>query len=659
MPTGARATKSVKPSARALALATKLGALAREDMTKALAFLAALDVSVLDDTDDTLKHALFDLIAIARVVNQHRKYRSDQARDARGRFVDEGKGRGKGSGGKLQQRISDAAGKVKDPETAKVAAGEVKRVTGAARRTILGRIGDWWNALDDDTRHEIQLFVVQAAIVAGILAYLLSGNLPRPEWAKWLPIIPPDLDWLFRKGLVKGYPEYDPGQPRDEGGRFSGGQGGAGGRDRMPNSDDEITDAFIASLPDSIKTEEAAERAFKTKLLEMARKGELVLYHETPGDVKASIERKGLLGGWSASVFASIGKPSDFVTSDVKTVTAFTVPVITDLYPDAQYGWSEKLGIHQLLLLDYPDDLVGAYVSTAEESIPRAWIKSVTVVRKALAKGYPEYDPGQPRDDHGRWTDGSGGGSGESLHDLMRESVAAVDRAEARVREALAQENTKLVVTRGKVTRVLTKVPGGDAYFRITYFVDGEPLSHSDYRSNDSDIRQAASEMREDSKPKAVNWKEYGFESVKEWWAVDGIDVNTALRAGRDVADVFGADKISELDALVQSGTAANDMTVWRAVSSEFGDKLAAMQLADRVTDPGYTAAAPDKDEALRYITGFDGARLPGSALMRIDAPRGTRFGAMGKYEILFPRGSAFELVGRDGDEFHFRVVRK
>jgi putative ABC transport system permease protein len=47
------------------------------------------------------------------------------------------------------------------------------------------------------------------------------------------------------------------------------------------------------------------------------------------------------------------------------------------------------------------------------------------------------------------------------------------------------------------------------------------------------------------------------------------------------------------------------------------------------------------------------------SALMRIDAPRGTRFGAMGKYEILFPRGSAFELVGRDGDEFHFRVVRK
>ena len=210
----------------------------------------------------------------------------------------------------------------------------------------------------------------------------------------------------------KGYPEFNPDQPRDEEGRFSGGNAS-----RVPNDDDEVTPEFIAALPKEIRTEKDAQQTFKRKLLEMARAGEVVLYHETPGDQKQLIERKGLVSDWT--VFATIGQNSNFVTSDVKAITTFTIPSITDLNADQRYGWSAKLGAHQLLLLEHPN-VKGADVSTTHERIPRTWIKKVEVVRVAaksfvkefgvtvLDKGYPEYDPTQARNEAGQWSRGGG-----------------------------------------------------------------------------------------------------------------------------------------------------------------------------------------------------------------------------------------------------------
>lgn len=147
---------------------------------------------------------------------------------------------------------------------------------------------------------------------------------------------------------------------------------------RNPKTDDDITERTFALLPPDARTEEGASNLFARQLLNMNKRGELTFFHESPGDAKASMLREGIRG---ESIFAAIGKPSDFVKKDPKTVVEFRIPAqhLKGVTPDMAYTWSSKMSPEQMLLLQHPDPkMTGAYVGFYQ-NVPNSWIKSIRV----------------------------------------------------------------------------------------------------------------------------------------------------------------------------------------------------------------------------------------------------------------------------------------
>jgi hypothetical protein len=164
--------------------------------------------------------------------------------------------------------------------------------------------------------------------------------------------------------------EFDPAEhPRDDEGKFT---GKGGGSPLKGLSDDDITPKVKEQLLSRLKfknerTEDGARSSVLTRLHNLLANDDLVLYHEIPGDHADSVRKRGIGGGESAeeTVFASINAPSDFVTSAVKTIVKFKIKQsdLKKLSPDMRYHWSNKLSAEQVMLLEHPDDLKGAYVS--------------------------------------------------------------------------------------------------------------------------------------------------------------------------------------------------------------------------------------------------------------------------------------------------------
>ncbi len=170
----------------------------------------------------------------------------------------------------------------------------------------------------------------------------------------------------------------------------------------LPETDDELTPEIIARLPAEAQTNEGADHFFISKLRALSDSRGVVMYHESPGDVRDSMLRTGIRSGYG--IFARVGEPSGYVTSDVKTVVKFYLPKneITrdNIGPDMRYTWSEKLSPSQILLLAHPT-VKGADVSINHwERLPKKNIIDVTVVKR----GDPGYRVLATADEHGRVT---------------------------------------------------------------------------------------------------------------------------------------------------------------------------------------------------------------------------------------------------------------
>jgi DNA topoisomerase I len=197
----------------------------------------------------------------------------------------------------------------------------------------------------------------------------------------------------------------------DELGRFSTGDGGGSA---MPETEEDITDATFARLPAGARTVDGAEVVYQQTLEARATPMEgqrgrngVTMFHESPGNVKASMQRDGIKGSYG--LFAAVGEHSNFVTAPTKTIVEFQVPLSEIragiVGPDMSHAWSDKMSPHQIALLEKPD-LQGSYVSISRDFIPPSWIKSITVETK---KSNPNHDP-----ETGEFTTGGGGGVAET-----------------------------------------------------------------------------------------------------------------------------------------------------------------------------------------------------------------------------------------------------
>lgn len=122
--------------------------------------------------------------------------------------------------------------------------------------------------------------------------------------------------------------------------------------------------------------ETRAERRFRERLKAWWPEG-VDLYHESPGDVAASMQRRGIQGEYG--VFATIGRPSAFVTTAKKTIVQFRIPPSHYEYlsPDMRYGGVSGMR-HYDLLRQHGPTLIGADVGYGD-NIPARWIRKITV----------------------------------------------------------------------------------------------------------------------------------------------------------------------------------------------------------------------------------------------------------------------------------------
>jgi uncharacterized protein len=179
------------------------------------------------------------------------------------------------------------------------------------------------------------------------------------------------------------------GQPTNKGQFGSGGGGSLKETSGNPTPTIFKGESYLHLLPPTARTKAGAENTFYNIL----EKDQPLFYHESPGDISSEVEKGGIKGGYG--VFAAVGQDSDFVTSPVKTVISFKIPLsrIREVTPDmiyseifegdvGNYGKEmESLTPYEQSLLAHPNRLKGLYVSTNFENIPRSWIKSIEVRR--------------------------------------------------------------------------------------------------------------------------------------------------------------------------------------------------------------------------------------------------------------------------------------
>jgi len=129
-------------------------------------------------------------------------------------------------------------------------------------------------------------------------------------------------------------------------------------------------------------TEADAERHWRRELAEKARSPEgLLVAHETPGDQAAAVRARGL-----TEPFATVGKASDFVTSDVKTRVWIRVPPehAGDVSPDTRYFNQDPPAPH-LEALNEHGGTRGADVSLNYD-VPPSHVERIEVVDRGRTR---------------------------------------------------------------------------------------------------------------------------------------------------------------------------------------------------------------------------------------------------------------------------------
>jgi ADP-ribosyltransferase exoenzyme len=171
--------------------------------------------------------------------------------------------------------------------------------------------------------------------------------------------------------------------------------------------------------------------------------------------------------------------------------------------------------------------------------------------------------------------------------------------------------------------------------------------------SDNATIRQVASNNIYDEFSYGSQWfdkEERGIDrkaGVREYFG-NSTRINSALRNGEITPEIQNV--IDEVDAAIKLTKTKTDLVVFRGVNKAvIGDAKA----GDIVTDPIYWSTAVDPQQAKKF------ARSDDSVLLHIEVPKGTNVIAENQTEteVLLGRGTALQVVRRDGDDVYAVLV--
>lgn len=200
-------------------------------------------------------------------------------------------------------------------------------------------------------------------------------------------IAPAMVDILERMNMMLDMNPYHVASG-EHGGEFTSGTGAPEGftrHEEKPGLPADITNEAEAVkwLEKHGLNAEQAEAAFNARLAAANPD----FYHEVPGDAIASIKRHGIKSEYG--VFASVGKPSGYVSAKQKTIVTFKLPkaeiAAGNVHPDMIYG-TEHITPHQHYLMSHPK-LTNGYVSYNAD-VPTKWISGTQLKNDGALADY-------------------------------------------------------------------------------------------------------------------------------------------------------------------------------------------------------------------------------------------------------------------------------
>jgi predicted ABC-type ATPase len=284
--------------------------------------------------------------------------------------------------------------------------------------------------------------------------------------------------------VSKGYPEYDPGQPRDERGRFSSG-GGVGSRsegakmleyrsswrddpDRKPSVYD--PDYFSLEL-DTLRNEAGDVIAERSKLVprraisdyDIIASGPDIIHRGMSHDEYQEFLRTGVIRSkgthnigdaqkgltyYTTEPASAVSYASSFAPAQFKPAPGRDAYVVSIRLPSADrivnvpgtashevgvtgpVPASDVVAVYRGRVIAYTPEYNGPGFKSAASS----WLHWEKLAdnrggaHKRMWKGYPEYRPDQPRGNDGRWGGGGGTGAlrrGREARDLLARNLKA------------------------------------------------------------------------------------------------------------------------------------------------------------------------------------------------------------------------------------------
>jgi len=302
-------------------------------------------------------------------------------------------------------------------------------------------------------------------------------------------------------------------------------------------------------------------------------------------------------------IFSTVasGKPLDRITVDGDRITYET-------------GAAEAIvrSIRSIMgdeWLDAATDWSNGYVVLREAEPTSVTAARALAASRALESVLAGYDPGQPRDREGRWTDGAGG--------------AALDPD-------------------GPVT-----LPGSSGPA-----VQGEDA----YRAAPS-YRTAAERAGEPGWDNPLEQAQHSYAGgASDRW-------NPWLRTGQGDVREEDLAKMRLLDDAIDASTITQDAVLWRGMRKATRlftqEQLAESLVGAEWTDEGYTSTSANPDVAVDFANMSRAADVSPVAL-RLLTPAGTKGMSLGSWgyeaEVLLGRGTRFRVVADHGaDESGFR----
>lgn len=457
----------------------------------------------------------------------------------------------------------------------------------------------------------------------------------------------------------------------DKGGQFvskGGGSGSALGDKNLvgnPNRDKKgpmkIADAYdvaLKSLPEEARTEEGAQKVFRRAMRRLIDSG-TEFYHESPGDVAASMRKEGIRSDYG--VFMAIGEPSNFVTSETKTIVRFKIPPerAEELSPDMIYGryagdvnedgTEQKVNVsyEQDFLIRHRFDVNGAYV-TLPDAVPPKWITGIEVKRprdEAPAEGTKTSEIYEATFE---WSEqfktfrpvvidkstgnevyvGQGADSKEDAIGIASTQLQKFERAAHKS----GKYDAMLAAVRKKAEETAPKKESGGS------------KDEAAFKDDNFDLFQKYPAMTTDEKRALLDYSGPDQSS-------GGFALNKKLREGEPLSAEEQKMK-DDLMALAAKTTLPEDTKLHRVIGlfGKFG--------GEENTFSGLSPGDVITDEAFMSTSVHEIGGPEGSSQMIILAEKGSHVILGGAPEVVLPAGSSLEFVRKDKDKFVFKLVK-